>query len=110
MRPALPVIVGAMLIAGTATPAAQWPSFRGESARGVRLGSGKGGFSSSPVAAGGRIYFASEDGDLFVVRAGKTFQADAMHNFNETIFATPALDGGLLIVRTRGQLIALGTV
>jgi outer membrane protein assembly factor BamB len=74
----------------------------------VRLGAGKSGFSSSPVAAGGHLYIANEDGDLFVVRAGKAFQADAMNSFNETIFATPALDGNLLIVRTRGQLIALG--
>jgi hypothetical protein len=35
---------------------------------------------------------------------------DATNSFNETIFATPALDGNLLIVRTRGHLIALGAV
>ncbi len=75
-----------------------------------RLGSGLSGFSSSPVAAGGRVYVANEDGDLYVVRAGKTFQVNATNSFNETIFATPALDGNLLIVRTRGHLIALGTI
>ncbi len=76
----------------------------------VRLGAARSGFSASPIAAGGHLYIANEDGGLFVVRAGKTFQPDAMHSFNETIFATPALDGNLLIVRTRGHLIALGGV
>jgi len=76
----------------------------------ARLGNGTSGFSSSPVAAGGHVYVANEDGDLFVIRAGKAFQADAVNSFNETIFATPALDGNLLIVRTRGRLIALGTI
>ena len=33
----------------------------------------------------------------------------ATNSFNETVFATPALDGNLLIVRTRGHLIALGS-
>ena len=47
---------------------------------------------------------------LYVVRAGKTFQVNATNSFTETIFATPALDGNLLIVRTRGHLIALGTI
>ena len=62
----------------------------------VRLGTGLSGFSSSPVAAGGHVYVANEDGDLYVVRAGKTFQVDATNSFNETIFATPALEGNLL--------------
>src|SRR6187401_591313 len=38
MKSVLPVIVGALLIAGSATPSANWPSFRGESARGVGTG------------------------------------------------------------------------
>ena len=32
-----------------------------------RLSPGTGGFSASPVAAGGRLYLASEDGQVFVV-------------------------------------------
>jgi len=44
-----------------------------------------------------------------VMRAGKTFQPVGVYPFNETIFATPAPDGNLLIVRTRGHLIALGS-
>ena len=33
------------------------------------------GFSASPVLAGGRLYLSSEDGDIFVIRAGRTFES-----------------------------------
>ena len=39
-----------------------------------RLEHGGSGFSASPVAADGRIYLSSEDGDMFVVRSGRTFE------------------------------------
>ena len=35
------------------------------------------GFSASPVAADGRIYLSSEDGDIFVVRAGRRSRSSA---------------------------------
>ena len=40
-----------------------------------RLAEGKTGFTASPVAADGKIYFTSEDGDIYVVKAGPTFRA-----------------------------------
>lgn len=33
------------------------------------------GFSSSPIAADGRLYFSSEDGEVFVVKAGPTLSS-----------------------------------
>ncbi len=39
-----------------------------------RVEHGGSGFSASPVAADGRIYLSSEDGDMFVVRAGASFE------------------------------------
>ena len=41
----------------------------------ARLGDGRTGFSASAVAAGGRIYFTSEDGDVYVVKAGTDLRA-----------------------------------
>ena len=58
-----------------------------------RLSPGTGGFSASPVAAGGRLYLASEDGQVFVVRAGRTFELLAINDMNEVCIATPALSG-----------------
>jgi outer membrane protein assembly factor BamB len=72
-----------------------------------RLSPGTGGFSASPVAAGGRLYLASEDGKVFVVRAGRTFELLASNDMNEVCMATPALSGDLLLIRTQGHLYAL---
>jgi outer membrane protein assembly factor BamB len=67
------------------------------------------GFSASPVLANGRIYLASEDGDVFVVRAGRTFELLATNPMGEILMATPAISGNLLIVRTQTQVIGIGS-
>jgi len=66
------------------------------------------GFSASPVASDGRIFLSSEDGDVFVVKAGPSFELLAKNAMNEPIMATPAIAGALLIVRTERQLVAIG--
>jgi len=59
-----------------------------------------GNFSASPVAAGGKIYLSSEEGDIHVVKAGPQFQLLASNSMGEGIYATPAISGGGMIVRT----------
>lgn len=66
------------------------------------------GFSASPVAAGGHVYFSSEDGDVFVVKAGPSFELVARNDMDESLMATPAVADGLLIVRGRSHLFAIG--
>ena len=66
------------------------------------------GFSASPIGAGGYVYMASEDGDVFVVKAGKTFEIVARNDMNEALMATPAAAGGMLIIRGRSHLFAIG--
>lgn len=65
------------------------------------------GFSASPVAADGRIYLASEDGDIFVVKAGRTFELLATNNVGEPLMATPAIAGGMMYVRGEQYLVAI---
>jgi len=72
-----------------------------------RLAHQGGGFSASPVAADGRIYLASEDGDLFVVRAGKDFELLATNPMGERMMATPALAGGKMFIRAEHTLFAI---
>ena len=72
-----------------------------------RLGTG-GYFSSSPVAADGRIYFANEDGQVFVVKAGPEFELLATNEMGEVTMATPALAPGLIVYRTLKSLVAIG--
>jgi outer membrane protein assembly factor BamB len=71
-----------------------------------RIAAGTGGFSASPVIAAGRLYLASEDGTVFVVRAGRTFELLASNAVGDVIMATPAVSGRHLLVRTQHHLIA----
>jgi outer membrane protein assembly factor BamB len=66
-----------------------------------------GGFSASPVVADGRIYLASEDGDVYVIRAGRQYERLATNRMGEICMATPAISRGLLLVRTATQLVAV---
>lgn len=70
-----------------------------------RLASGA--FSSSPVATGGHLYAASEDGDVYVVKAGPTFELLATNKMDEVVMATPALTDGMLIVRGLNHLFGI---
>lgn len=72
-----------------------------------RIAEGAGGFSASPVAAAGRVYFTSEDGVVHVVRAGRTFELLASNDMREVCMATPAIANEMLLVRTRTRLYGL---
>jgi outer membrane protein assembly factor BamB len=68
-----------------------------------------GDYYSSPVAGGGRIYLASLAGKLTVVKAGGE-KPEVLHQaeFGERIFASPALAGDKLYLRTQSTLYAFG--
>jgi outer membrane protein assembly factor BamB len=65
-------------------------------------------FSASPVAADGKVYLASQDGDVFVVKAGRKFELLATNPMGQPLMATPALSGGLLILRGENTIYAIG--
>ncbi len=64
-------------------------------------------FVASPVAASGNLYLASEDGDVFVVKAGPQFELLAKNPIGEPILATPAWADDVLIVRGANHLFAI---
>jgi outer membrane protein assembly factor BamB len=64
--------------------------------------------SASPIASDGKVYVAGEEGQVIVLRAGRSFEVLARNDMGETVFATPAIAGGTLFVRTRGHLYAIG--
>jgi len=72
-----------------------------------RIGRGGSGFSASPVAADGKVYFSSEDGSVFTLRAGPEFEILAENPMGETLMATPAISEGVMYFRTRGHLMAI---
>lgn len=65
-------------------------------------------FSASPVAADGRLYLSSEDGDVFVVKAGRQYELLSRNTMDQPLMATPALSDGLLIVRGENAIYAFG--
>jgi outer membrane protein assembly factor BamB len=72
-----------------------------------RLPAGQ-GYTASPVASAGKLYFTSETGKVYVVPAGDTLSITATNDLGETCLATPALANGALIFRTRGQVVCVG--
>ena len=74
-----------------------------------RLGGTGGAFTASPVASDGKIYLASEDGDVFVVKAGPKYELLAKNPVGEVMMATPAISDGVVIVRTVSHLYAFGS-
>jgi outer membrane protein assembly factor BamB len=73
-----------------------------------RLGGTGGAFSASPVAGDGKVYFSSEDGDIFVVKAGPKYELLGKNSIGEVVMATPALSDGLLIIRGLKHVHAVG--
>jgi outer membrane protein assembly factor BamB len=73
-----------------------------------RLGA-PGGYYASPIAAGGRIYVASDQGTVVVFEAKDTLQVLARNTLPEPIMATPAIVDGKLYVRTLSHLYAFGS-
>jgi len=66
------------------------------------------GFSASPVIVDGRIILSSEDGDMFVVPAGRTFSVEPANPMGEALMATPAVAAGTMYVRGEKHLFAIG--
>ena len=72
-----------------------------------RLGTGTTAFTASLIAADGKIYFSSEDGDVHVVKAGRTFELLGTNPLGGITMATPAVSEGMLYFRTSQRLIAI---
>jgi outer membrane protein assembly factor BamB len=70
-----------------------------------RLG---GNYSASPVAADGRIYFPSEEGEIRVVQAGPGYQVLVVNKMDDACMATPAISDGMMFVRTQHFVYGIG--
>ena len=71
----------------------------------ARVGGGGHTFSASPFAYDGKVFFLSEDGDTFVAREGSDAYEELGNNsLGEMSFASPAIAGDNLFVRTQTKL------
>jgi outer membrane protein assembly factor BamB len=64
-------------------------------------------FSASAVAADGKLYLPSEQGNMFVVKAGKEFELLGTNAMNDILMATPAVSEGVLFIRSHHYLFAV---
>jgi len=65
-------------------------------------------FMASPVALDGKILLASQDGDVFVIKAGPAHQVLGTNSLGEPISASPAIANGRLYIRGEKTLFAIG--
>lgn len=61
-------------------------------------------FAASPWAYNGKIFVLSEDGDTFVIQAGRDFKVLGKNSLNEMAMASPAVARGSLFIRTQSKL------
>jgi outer membrane protein assembly factor BamB len=73
-----------------------------------RIGAGNQGFSASPVAANGHLYFTGEQGDVFVLAATNKFSVLATNQLGGISLSTPAISEGVLFFRTTERMLAVG--
>ncbi len=66
-----------------------------------------GGVNASPVYADGKIIVPGSDGDVYMVAPGRTFELLATNPLGRAVFASPAVSGGRIYLRTGRSLIAI---
>jgi len=65
-------------------------------------------FKASPVGANGKLYLASENEDVIVVKMGETFEVLATNTLaDQTFIATPAVVDGEIYLRGQNTLFAI---
>jgi outer membrane protein assembly factor BamB len=65
-------------------------------------------FKASPVGANGKLYLATEEGDVVVVKMGEKYEVLATNSLTDQSFiSTPAVAGGSLYLRSKGTLYCI---
>ena len=65
------------------------------------------GFTSSPWAYNGKVFCLSDDGHTHVIQAGPKFKVLGENKIDEMCWATPAIAGGSLLLRTVDHLYCI---
>ena len=66
-------------------------------------------YSASPIAADGKIYLASENGETLVLRAGRRPQVIAKNKLDMRVIASPAISGARIFIRGDRHLVAIAS-
>ena len=63
---------------------------------------------ASPVGANGKLYLATEDGDVVIVKMGEKFEVLATNTLTDQVFiATPVIANGELFLRGQNKLFCI---
>jgi outer membrane protein assembly factor BamB len=66
-------------------------------------------FKASPVGAAGKLYLATEEGDVVVIRLGETFEVLATNTLaDQSFIASPVIVDGAIYLRSRTHLFRIG--
>ena len=68
-----------------------------------------GEYEASPIAADGKVFLASGEGKITVLKAAAQWEVLGVNDMGGEIRATPALSGGRIYVRTRSAIYCFGT-
>jgi outer membrane protein assembly factor BamB len=65
-------------------------------------------FKASPVGANGKLYLASEEGDVIVLKMGGKFEVLATNTLSDQVFiASPVIVQGQLLLRSQNTLYCI---
>ena len=66
-------------------------------------------YYASPVAGDGKVYIVSQAGVVVVLDAARDQEILSTAELDDEVYATPAIAGGRIFVRTRGALYCFGS-
>jgi outer membrane protein assembly factor BamB len=69
---------------------------------------GKPEFFTSPIITGNKLYLISKKGEVICLEAGEKFKELGRSRLNDTCYATPAVAGDKLIIRTASHMLSVG--
>ena len=70
----------------------------------IRVGAS---FTSSPWAYNGKIFALSEQGDTYIIRAGREYEVMGVNSLDEMAMASPAIVGDRLLIRTTSKMYSI---
>ena len=66
-------------------------------------------YYASPVAGDGKVYIVSQSGVVVVLDAARDQEILSTGELDDEVYATPAIAGGRIFIRTRGALYCFGS-
>ena len=66
------------------------------------------GITASGVCANGKLYYSTEQGDVYAIKTGPEYKFISKNALNDVIMATPAISENVIYFRTQHYLVAVG--